>query len=305
MAEENKEGVRVGTVKQNEFRVRPGGRPRLKNYDTAFTGGFADEDEAREKFRADCAEMAELQDRLMARESHALLVILQSIDGSGKDGTIKSIAAGLDPQGCTAQNFKKPSEIENKHDYLWRFHQGVPERGRITFFNRSYYEEVISPRVRPERLDEQSLPPRSMAPNIWKRRMTEINNFEQYLADNGVVILKLFLNLSRGKQAERLLERTAEPAKRWKFSSADMENRELWDEHVKAHEEMLARTSTRAAPWHVIPADHRWFTALAVADLMVRKLRALKLRYPAIKGADKEEMEKAKKRLTRELKRSG
>ena len=292
-------------VKQNEFIVRPGTRPSLKNYDTAFTGEFADEHRTHGKFRNDCDEMAELQDKLMAQESHALLVILQSIDGSGKDGTIKSIAAGLDPQGCTAQNFKKPSETENKHDYLWRFHKGVPERGRITFFNRSYYEEVMSPRVHPERLGEQSLPSRSKAKNIWKQRMTEINNFEQYLADNGVVILKLFLNLSKSKQAERLLERTVEPAKKWKFSPADMENRELWDEHIKAHEDMLARTSTKAAQWHIIPADHRWFTALAVADLMVRKLRALKLRYPAIKGADKEEMEKIQKQLMDELKRSG
>ena len=289
---------------RNEFIVRPGSRPRLNNYDSGFTGEFADEQQAREKFQADCAEMAGLQDKLMAQESQALLVILQSIDGSGKDGTIKSIAAGLDPQGCTAQNFKKPSEIENKHDYLWRFHKGVPERGRITFFNRSYYEEVISPRVHPERLGEQSLPPRSRAQNIWKRRMTEINNFEQYLTDNGVVILKLFLNLSKAKQAERLLERTVEPEKRWKFSPADMENRGLWDEHVKAHEDMLARTSTRAAQWHVIPADNRWFTELAVADLMVLKLRGLKLRYPAVKGADKKEMEKTRKQLMRELKRS-
>lgn len=289
--------------KKHEFIVRPGSRPRLSNYDAAYTGGFAGEEEAREKFRGDCAEMARLQDKLMAQESHALLVILQSIDGSGKDGTIKTIAAGLDPQGCTAQNFKKPSDIENKHDYLWRFHQGVPERGRITFFNRSYYEEVIAPRVRPERLEEQGLPSRSGTKNIWKRRMTEINNFEQYLTDNGVVILKLFLNLSKAKQAERLLERTVEPSKKWKFSAADMENRALWDEHVRAHEDMLARTSTKAAPWHIIPADHRWFTALAVADLLVCRLRALKLRYPAIKGADKKEMEKSRRRLTRELKR--
>ncbi len=292
-------------VKQNEFKVRPGSRPSLKNYDAAFTGGYTDEQQAHEKLQADCAEMAKLQDKLMAQETHALLVILQSIDGSGKDGTIKSIAAGLDPQGCTAQNFKKPSDIENKHDYLWRFHKGVPERGRITFFNRSYYEEVISPRVHPERLGEQNLPSLSKAKNIWKRRMTEINNFEQYLTDNGVVILKLFLNLSKSKQAERLLERTVEPAKKWKFSPADMENRERWDDHVKAHEEMLAQTSTKAAQWHIIPADHRWFTALAVAELMVHKLSALKLRYPAIRGADKAEMEKTQKHLMDELKRSG
>jgi PPK2 family polyphosphate:nucleotide phosphotransferase len=291
--------------RQHDFLVRPGSRPRLKNYDTAFTGGYADEGAAGQKIEADCGELAGLQDKLMAEETHALLVILQAVDGSGKDGTIKHVASSLDPQGCTAVNFKKPSDAENRHDYLWRFHHEVPERGRITFFNRSYYEEIIAPRVRPERLGEQNLPADGRAKDIWKRRMGEINNFEQYLTDNGVVILKFFLHLSKEKQVERLLERTEEPAKKWKFSAADLENRDLWDEHVKAHEEMLARTSTKAAPWHVVPADHRWFSALAVADLMVRKLRSLKPRYPAVRGEEKKEMEKARRRLEGELRRTG
>lgn len=290
--------------KQMDFTVRPGSKPRLKNWETASTGGFTDEGAARKKIDADCGELARLQDMLMAQESHALLVVLQAIDGSGKDGTIKHVASGLDPQGCTAHNFKKPSELENKHDYLWRFHQGVPERGRIAFFNRSYYEEVISPRVHPERLDEQGLPSSIKTKNIWKRRMTEINNFEQYLTDNGIVLLKVFLHLSRDKQVERLLERTEEASKKWKFSAADLENRARWDAHARAHEEMLASTSTRAAPWHIIPADHRWFSALAVADLMVKKLRQMKLRYPVIKSEDKEQMEKARKQLERERKRT-
>jgi PPK2 family polyphosphate:nucleotide phosphotransferase len=291
--------------RQQDFKIMPGSRPRLKNYDAAFTGGFADEGEAGEKIEADCGELASLQDRLMAEETHALLVILQAVDGSGKDGTIKHVASGLDPQGCTAVNFKKPSDAENRHDYLWRFHQQVPERGRITFFNRSYYEEVISPRVHPERLGEQKLPAGGRAKDLWRRRMGEINNFEQYLTDNGVAVMKFFLHLSKEKQAERLLERTTEPAKRWKFSADDLENRDLWDEHRKAHEEMLARTSTRAAPWYVIPADHRWFSALAVADLMARKLRSLKPRYPGVRGEDKKEMEAAGRRLERELRRTG
>ena len=287
--------------RQHDFLVRPGSRPRLKNYDAAYTGGFADEGAARRKIEADCGELARLQDRLMAEETHALLVILQAVDGSGKDGTIKHVASSLDPQGCTAVNFKKPSDAENRHDYLWRFHREVPERGRITFFNRSYYEEVISPRVRPERLEEQNLPARARAGGLWKRRMKEINNFEEYLTDNGVVVLKFFLHLSKEKQSVRLLERTEEREKKWKFSAADLENRDLWDEHLRAHEEMLAATSTRAAPWHVIPADHRWFSALAVADLMARKLRSLRPRYPAVKGEEKKEMGKARKRLEREL----
>jgi PPK2 family polyphosphate:nucleotide phosphotransferase len=297
--------VETNMGRRHDFLVRPGSRPRLKDYDAAFTGGFADEGAAREKIDSDCGELARLQDKLMAAETRALLVILQAVDGAGKDGAIKHVASGLDPQGCTAVNFKKPSEAENRHDYLWRFHREVPERGRITFFNRSYYEEVISPRVRPERLGEQNLPAGARASGIWKRRMDEINNFEQYLVDNGVAVLKFFLHLSKEKQAERLLERTAEPAKKWKFSAADLENRDLWDEHVKAHEEMLARTSTKAAPWHIVPADHRWYSALAVAELMVRKLRSLKPRYPAVKGEEKKEMEKAGKRLARELRRPG
>jgi PPK2 family polyphosphate:nucleotide phosphotransferase len=290
-------------IKVGDFLVRPGGRPRLKNYDAAFTAGYADEAAAAAKLEADLAELARLQDRLMARETHALLVVFQSIDGSGKDGTIKQVASRLDPQGCTALNFKKPTEIENRHDYLWRFHHHVPERGRITFFNRSYYEEMISPRVRPERLSEQNLPPRAAPKNIWKRRAREINNFEQYLADNGVVLLKFFLHLSKSKQAERLLERTVDSDKKWKFSAADLENRDLWAEHERAHEDVLALTSTRSAPWHVVPADHRWFTSLVVADLMMRKLRSLKLRYPSVAGDEKREMEQARRRLTRELKR--
>ena len=290
--------IRVG-----DFLVRPRSRPRLKNYDSAHTSGYADEPSAAAKFEADLGELARLQDKLMARETDALLVVFQSIDGSGKDGTIKQVASRLDPQGCTAVNFKKPSEIENRHDYLWRFHRHVPERGRITFFNRSYYEEIVSSRVRPERLDEQNLPPRAAPKNIWRRRAREINDFERYLTDNGVSVLKFFLHLSYEKQAERLLERTTDADKKWKFSAADLENRDLWAEHERAHEDMLALTSTRHAPWHVVPADHRWFTALAVADLMRRKLRALKLRYPSVAGAEREEMEKAKRRLARELRR--
>ena len=288
-------------LKQSDYLVRPGSRARLRDYDTAYTAGFAGEREAAAKIDSDCSELARLQDMLMAEETHALLVVFQSIDGSGKDGTIKHVASTLDPQGCTAVNFKKPSDLENRHDYLWRFHQHAPERGRITFFNRSYYEEVISPRVRPERLGEQKLPRSARGRDIWKRRMREINDFEQYLSDNGVSVLKFFLHLSKRKQAERLLERTEEREKMWKFSAADIENRDLWLKHYRAHEEMLAATSTKAAPWHVIPADHRWFTSLAVADFMVRRLRALRPRYPQVESEDRQEMKKARRRLRREL----
>ncbi|HVF57544.1 MAG TPA: PPK2 family polyphosphate kinase [Pyrinomonadaceae bacterium] len=287
-------------VKQNDFIVRPGSRPRLKNYDTAFTGAFTGEHEAGEKIEADCAELARLQDRLMATESHALLVILQAMDGSGKDGTIKHVASVLDPQGCTAHNFKKPSETENRHDYLWRFHKHVPERGRITFFNRSYYEEVISTRVHPERVEKQKLPSAIKTKDIWKRRMTEINNFEQYLTDNGVRIVKFFLHLSKEKQVERLLERTRLPEKKWKFSSSDIWERSHWDKNMKAYEDVLSNTSTEAAPWHVIPADNRWFTSAAVSSVIVSTLKSLHLRYPTMSKEQREEMAKTQKILERD-----
>jgi PPK2 family polyphosphate:nucleotide phosphotransferase len=264
-----------------QFIVPAGRRVRLEDYDPASTGTFGSEQEAAGKMRADCATLAELQDMLLAREEHALLLIFQAIDGAGKDGTIKHVMSGADPQGCTVAMFEKPSARELRHDYLWRFSQRLPERGRIGIFNRSYYEEVLSPRVHPERLEEQNLP-RAVreSGHIWRQRFAHINNFEQYLSENGFIVMKFFLHLSKEKQKERLLERLELPEKKWKFSMNDIEERGHWDDYMDAFEEMLNETSTPWAPWHVVPADRRWFSALVVADLVVARLKALNLSYP-------------------------
>jgi PPK2 family polyphosphate:nucleotide phosphotransferase len=288
-------------VKRNEFLITPGRKVRLRDYDTSFTGGYASEAEAHAKIEADCLALAELQDKLMAQETYGLLLVFQAMDGSAKDGTIKHILSTADPQGCVAHNFTEPSETENKQDYLRRFHNCVPPRGKIGVFNRSYYEEVLASRIHPERLADQCLPPGTpKGRKLWRQRFSQINDFERYLTENGIVLLKFFLHLSKQKQRERLLERTEKPEKQWKFSPSDIEERGHWKEYMRAYEDLLSETSTRAAPWHIIPADNRWFTSLAVADLIVSKLKELKLRYPQADADEKLEMAKARRVLTAE-----
>jgi PPK2 family polyphosphate:nucleotide phosphotransferase len=288
-------------VKHNYFIAPPGKRVRLKNYDPAFTGKFQSEQEAQKRMREDCETLSILQDKFLAQGTHALLLIFQAMDGAGKDGTIKHVMSGVDPQGCAVTNFKRPAEKELKHDYLWRFISELPERGQIGIFNRSYYEEVLVSRVHRKRMDEQCLPPEvQKSKNLWRQRFTQINNFEQYLSENGIIPVKIFLHLSKEKQRERLLERTTLVEKRWKFSLDDIEDRALWDEYMKAYEDALTHTNTPRAPWHIIPADHRWFSALAVAELVVHKLRTLKLRYPHPSGEHRKELEKGKRMLRRE-----
>ncbi|HLL72648.1 MAG TPA: PPK2 family polyphosphate kinase [Pyrinomonadaceae bacterium] len=288
-------------MKQRGFLVPAGERVRLKNYDPAFTGEFASEAEAESKIRRDCESLAKYQDKLLAEERQSLLLIFQAMDGAGKDGTIKHVMSSIDPQGCVVMLSEKPGATELKHDYLWRFVRYLPKRGQIGIFNRSYYEEVLSTRVHPERLEDQQLPPRIRdAKNIWQQRFQQINNFEQYLTENGVHVMKFFLHLSREKQRERLLERLEVPEKKWKFSMNDVTERGRWDEYMTAFEDALTRTSTKRAPWYVVPADHRWFSALVVADLVLARLKSLNLRYPPVSSDGKKEMEKARKLLTRE-----
>ncbi len=287
-------------MKSNQFLVAPGKKVRLKDHDPAFTGQYASEEEARPKVEADRAAIAELQDKLMAQSSHGLLLVFQAMDGSAKDGTIKHVMSATDPQGCAAHNFKEPSEEEAKRDYLQRFHACVPARGEIGVFNRSYYEGVLRTRVHPERLTVEHLPsPALKGKRLWRQRFAQINSFEQYLVENGIIVMKFFLHISKDKQRERLLERIEEPEKRWKFSPSDVEERGHWNEYMRAYEEVLTNTSTPHAPWRVIPADNRWFAALAVADLVALELKGLKLRYPAAKGEEKKEMAEAKKKLAR------
>ena len=285
-------------MKQRGFLVPAGEKVRLKNYDPAFTGKFQSEAEAEAKIREDCDSLAKYQDKLLAEERQSLLLIFQAMDGAGKDGTIKHVMSSVDPQGCKVMLSEKPGARELKHDYLWRFVRHLPKRGQIGIFNRSYYEEVLSTRIHPERLEDQQLPPRLRdAPGIWRQRFAQINNFEQYLTENGIHVMKFFLYLSKEKQRERLLERLDVPEKKWKFSMNDVTERARWDEYMRAFEDAITQTSKRDAPWYIVPADHRWFSALVVAELVVAKLKSLNLRYPQIAGEDKKEMEKARKLL--------
>lgn len=288
-------------MKSKQFLVVPGRKLRLKDRDPGDTGGYADEAAAASKIETDCSLISELQDKLMAQSSHGLLLVFQAMDGSAKDGTIKYIMSATDPQGCTAHNFKPPGEEETKQDYLQRFHACIPARGRIGVFNRSYYEEVLVTRVHPEILADEHLP--GSAPKgkrLWRQRFAQINSFEQYLVENGILVMKFFLHISKDKQRERLLERIEEPEKRWKFSPSDVEERGHWGAYMRAYEDALTNTSTNHAPWYVIPANNRWFAALAVADLVAAKLKELKLRYPGAKGEEKKEMAEAKKKLARD-----
>ncbi|MDG4562141.1 MAG: polyphosphate kinase 2 family protein [Candidatus Competibacter sp.] len=277
--------------------VPPGHKISLrKDYDPEFTAGFKDKKDARKKLEQNIAELAEYQDILYAQDTYALLLIFQAMDAAGKDGAIKHVMSGVNPQGCQVYSFKSPSAEELDHDYLWRTNKMMPERGRIGIFNRSYYEEVLVVRVHPELLDHQKIPPAARE-NIWKRRYDQINNMEKYLSENGVVILKFFLNVSKEEQKKRFLERIDRPEKNWKFSTADAKERAFWDDYQNAYEDCLNRTSTEWAPWFVVPADNKWFTRLTVSEIIVRTLKRLNLRYPEVSEERRQELLEIRKLL--------
>lgn len=261
--------------------VPPGKTIKLKDYDPAYTGKFSAKEDAAEKLQSDIAKLAALQDVLYAQNTYALLLIIQAMDAAGKDGVVKHVMSGVNPAGCQVVNFKTPSAEELSHDYLWRSMKQVPARGHIGIFNRSYYEEVLVVRVHPEILRNQKIPPSLVGKDIWKERFEQINAFEKYLTRNGTVILKFFLNISNKEQKKRFLERIDTPEKNWKFSSADVRERAFWKDYMTAYEEVFSKTSTQWAPWHIIPADRKWFTRTAVADIIVTTLESLKLKYPA------------------------
>jgi len=222
------------------------------------------------------------------------------MDAAGKDSTIKHVISGINPQGCQVFSFKQPSTEELDHDYLWRSFKALPERGRIGIFNRSYYEEVLVVRVHPELLTRQQLPPQAKEKHIWKQRFEEINNFEKYLVNNGIIVLKFFLNVSKDEQKSRFLERIERPEKNWKFSVSDVKERGYWDDYMKAYGEAMTATSTDWAPWHIIPADHKWFTRLAVAYFIDEKLRSLNLAYPEVEPNHLQRLQDAKVLLEQE-----
>jgi len=285
-------------MKYNTLVVPSGKKMKLSRFDPGFSGKFASKEEAEKKLIGDIKSLADLQDVLYAQDAYALLLIFQAMDAAGKDGVVKHIMSGVNPQGCQVCSFKTPSQEEINHDYLWRSMKALPERGRIGIFNRSYYEEVLIVRVHPEILEGQRFPAKEKKdPDIWNHRYEDINNFERYLTRNGIVILKFFLNVSKKEQKRRFLERIEQPEKNWKFSFGDIKERERWDDYMKAYEEMLSATSTRWAPWYVIPADKKWFTRVAVADIVLSKLRSLKLRYPEVSELHKRELLKTKRIL--------
>jgi PPK2 family polyphosphate:nucleotide phosphotransferase len=286
-------------MNHKRFLVAPGRTMRLKDHDPGFTGKYEREDEAAEKLRKDIERLAKYQDLLYAQNTHALLLILQGMDTAGKDGIIRHVMAGLNPFGTQASSFKAPSAEDLDHDYLWRSMRHLPERGRIGIFNRSYYEEVMVVRVHPEMLKPQRLPP-AAEEHVWKHRFEEINHFEKYLVRNGIAVLKIFLNLSKGEQKRRLLARIDTPAKNWKFSLADVAERRHWDDYMHAFESALNHTSTAWAPWYVIPADHKWFSRAVAADLIVDTLKSLNLQYPVVDEEQRQMLRKAKAQLERE-----
>jgi PPK2 family polyphosphate:nucleotide phosphotransferase len=279
----------------------PAGEPfRLRDCDPADTAGLDDEKHLAQKLlRKGIARLAELQDRLYAQDRWSLLLVLQAMDAAGKDGTIKHVMSGVNPQGVEVHSFKAPSAEELDHDFLWRAARCLPERGRIGIFNRSYYEEVLVVRVHPELLAAEKLPPDRATKNIWKDRYESINAFERHLACNGTLIRKFFLNVSRKEQKRRLLARLDDPDKNWKFSEQDVAERRLWKAYMSAYQETIEATSTRWAPWHVVPADTKWFTRLVVAETIVQALEDLDLSYPEVGLRKRRELARVRKAIAR------
>jgi PPK2 family polyphosphate:nucleotide phosphotransferase len=283
----------------NELRVEPGRQIDLhKDYDPVYTGNFVKKEDTEDALTQGIQVLAEQQDKLYAQNTYALLIILQALDAAGKDSTIKHVMSGVNPQGVEVTSFKEPSAEELDHDYLWRNARVLPRRGNIGIFNRSYYEEVLVVRVHPGLLDKEHIPPHLKDKNIWDRRYKEINCFEDYLVNNGIIVLKLFLHVSRDVQKKRFLERVDEPEKNWKFSATDIQERKYWDVYMAAYQDMFNKTSTPHAPWYIIPADHKWFTRLAVTAVISDTLDRLRLSYPSVSSenmkalfAAKEEME--------------
>ncbi len=268
-----------------------------KDYDPAFLPKHLTKEQAAVELQAGIARLAELQDVLYAQNTYGVLVIFQAMDAAGKDSTIKHVMSGVNPQGCEVYNFKTPSVEELDHDYLWRYSRSLPERGRIGLFNRSYYEEVLIARVHPYILANQQLPNVPKGDRLWLQRFEEINQFEQYLTNNGIVVLKFFLNISKAEQKKRFLKRIDTPAKNWKFAMSDVDERQFWDQYQQTYEDVFNHTSTEAAPWYIIPADHKWYTRLLIADIINQRLEGLSLSYPKVSKEHQILLKNARKRL--------
>jgi PPK2 family polyphosphate:nucleotide phosphotransferase len=282
------------------YRVDDGKKFRLKDFEADDTWKFKDKEHAGDLLEHSLEKLAELQGRLYAQNEWALLLVFQAMDAAGKDGTIKHVMSGVNPQGCEVFSFKAPSAEELDHDFLWRTMKNLPERGRIGIFNRSYYEETLVVRVHKEFLAKEKLPAKLVTKNIWKERFEDISAMERYMYRNGIVVRKFFLNVSREEQKERFLKRLDEPKKNWKFSAADIRERQCWPQYMEAYEDMIQHTTSEHAPWYVVPADHKWFTRLVVASVIVDTLESLKLKFPEVAPEVRKEFAAARAALKNE-----
>jgi PPK2 family polyphosphate:nucleotide phosphotransferase len=284
------------------YRIKDGDGFRLKDIDPGDTAWLEQEDKprAKEALQTGVEALAELQDMLYAQDRWSVLLIFQAMDAAGKDGAIKHVMSGVNPQGCQVSSFKAPSPEELDHDYLWRCNRNLPERGRIGIFNRSYYEEVLVLRVHPELLEHQKLPPVRIDKEIWERRYRDIRAHERYLNENGVIVRKFYLHVSRAEQKRRFLERIDKPEKNWKFSAADARERGYWKDYMAAYEDAIRNTATPESPWYVVPADNKWFTRVVVAAAVIEALSSLELSYPKVNKAKLKELAAVRKALMAE-----
>lgn len=282
------------------FQIADGSHFRLKDFDPADTLGLKSKEHAQKKLEQGVARLAELQEMLYAQDRWAILMILQGMDAAGKDSTINHVMSGVNPQGCEVNSFKTPSAEELEHDYLWRTSRTLPERGKIGIFNRSYYEEVLVVRVHPELLAREKMPESLCSDGTWQKRFEDINAFERYLSRNGIVVLKFFLHLSKKEQKKRFLERLEAPEKNWKFSMSDALERQHWEKYMQAYEDMIRNTSTKHAPWYAVPADHKWFSRLVVAEALIDALESLDLSFPEMDAKKRKELKEARAALEHE-----
>jgi PPK2 family polyphosphate:nucleotide phosphotransferase len=287
----------VSRIKTSRFLVKPHGRVRLSQYDPADTAPFISEEDAKGLLKKATKRLFDLTEILYAQDCWSLLLIFQAMDAAGKDSAIKHVMRGLDPKATQVFTFKEPSSEEIDHDFMWRSLKVLPERGRIGIFNRSYYEEVLIVRVHPELLEKQHLPPQRIGPRIWNQRYEDIRDIERYLCRNGTIIRKFYLNVSRAEQRRRFLARLDDPAKNWKFSINDVNERLHWHKYMKAYEAAIGATSTTSAPWFVIPADNKWFTRLAIAEVVIEALESLDLHFPKLDRRKHRELAEARRRL--------
>ncbi len=298
-AELMKDFLKQARKHSEPFRITDGKSFRLKQVDPADTLNFGSDEKpkAQQALAASVELLAKLQDKLYAQDRWAVLIIFQAMDAAGKDGAIKHVMSGVNPQGCEVSSFKAPSAEELDHDFLWRCAKRLPERGRIGIFNRSYYEETLVVRVHPNFLAGQKLPPDVETKDLWKRRFQDITNFERYLSHNGILMLKFFLHVSKEEQRQRFLARIDDPGKNWKFSLNDVREREHWDEYMDAYEDTIRHTASKLAPWYVVPADNKWFTRLVVASAIVTNLNGLDLDYPTLDEEGLKTLAEAKQAL--------